>query len=141
MNGTYTPELPPDVLQRLDAYAAQFRPDFPRARPARWAGVCLRGLIQDGRRKSIGPMARRLALPSDLRVADPEQTAQEAAAEMARGDVGVLPVVAGGGGGEEGQILGMLTDRDLAVRVVAAGKDPAKTKVREAMTRFGLKLA
>jgi signal-transduction protein with cAMP-binding, CBS, and nucleotidyltransferase domain len=28
----------------------------------------------------------------------------------------------------------MLTDRDLAVRVVAAGKDPAKTKVREAMT-------
>ena len=71
-----------------------------------------------------------------VRVADPEQTAQEAAAEMARGDVGVLPVVAGGGGagGGEGQILGMLTDRDLAVRVVAAGKDPAKTKVREAMT-------
>ena len=71
MNRTYTPDLPPDVLQRLDAYAAQFRPNFPRARPARWAGVYLRGLIQDSRRKSIEPMARRLALPPDLQVADP----------------------------------------------------------------------
>jgi CBS domain-containing protein len=79
-----------------------------------------------------GPLTVADVMTENVRVADPEQTAQEAAAEMARGDVGVLPVVAGGGA--EGQILGMLTDRDLAVRVVAAGKDPAKTKVREAMT-------
>jgi hypothetical protein len=79
-----------------------------------------------------GPLTVADVMTENVRVVDPEQTAQEAAAEMARGDVGVLPVVAGGGA--EGQILGMLTDRDLAVRVVAAGKDPAKTKVREAMT-------
>jgi CBS domain-containing protein len=83
-----------------------------------------------------GPLTVADVMTEAVRVADPEQTVQEAAAEMARGDVGVLPVVAGGGGGggAEGQILGMLTDRDLAVRVVAAGKDPAKAKVREAMT-------
>lgn len=30
--------------------------------------------------------------------------------------------------------MGMLTDRDLAIRALAQGKDPARTKVREAMT-------
>ncbi len=64
-----------------------------------------------------------------VRVARPEQTAQEAAAEMARADVGVLPVL-----GEGDRIVGMLTDRDLTMRVVAAGKDPASTTVQEAMT-------
>ena len=45
MNRTYTPELKPDVLDRLAAYAASFRDDFNRPRQAAWCGMYLRGLI------------------------------------------------------------------------------------------------
>ena len=76
MSKTYTPELPPDVLQRLEAYAAQFRPDFARTRQAAWAHVYLHGLLIDGERKSIEPLSRRVALPAGLDVADPEQALQ-----------------------------------------------------------------
>ena len=65
MNRTYTPELKPDVLDRLAAYAASFRDDFNRPRQAAWCGVYLRGLITDGDRKSVEPMAARVA-PGDL---------------------------------------------------------------------------
>ena len=41
---TFTPDLDPAVLDRLRDYAALFTPDFPRAKPARWAGVYLHGL-------------------------------------------------------------------------------------------------
>jgi CBS domain-containing protein len=64
----------------------------------------------------------------DACLTGPDETVQEAAAAMARADLGALPV------GEGDRIVGMLTDRDVAVRVAAAGKDPAKAKVREAMT-------
>jgi len=47
---------------------------------------------------------------------------------MAEGDVGALPV------GENGRLVGIVTDRDLAVRVIAAGKAP-DTPVSEVMTR------
>lgn len=77
MSKTYTPELTPDVLQRLEAYAARFRDDFRFERPARWAGVYLAGLIQEGERKSIEPLSRRVALPPELQVKDPEQALQQ----------------------------------------------------------------
>ena len=77
MNRTYTPELAPDVLDRLAAYAASFRDDFNRPRQARWCGVYLRGLIQDGDRKSVEPMSSRVPLPEDLDVADPDQALQQ----------------------------------------------------------------
>src|SRR3954462_13189376 len=77
MSKTYTPELTPDVLQRLEGYAAQFRDDFRLNRPARWAPVYLAGLIQEGERKSIEPLSRRVALPPVLQVKDPEQALQQ----------------------------------------------------------------
>src|SRR3712207_832086 len=77
MNRTYTPELAPDVLDRLAAYAASFRDDFNRPRQAAWCGVYLRGLIQDGDRKSVEPMAARVPLPEGLDVADPDQALQQ----------------------------------------------------------------
>lgn len=77
MNRTYTPELKPDVLDRLAAYAADFRDDFNRPRQARWCGAYLRGLIQDGDRKSVEPMAARVPLPEGLDVADPDQALQQ----------------------------------------------------------------
>src|SRR5438132_13970428 len=74
---TYTPELDPAVLQRLSDYAALFADDFPQAKPARWSGVYLQGLLLNGERKSIEPMAGRVTLPADLQVADPDQALQQ----------------------------------------------------------------
>src|SRR4051794_2097272 len=78
MNRTFTPRLGPAVLKRLEAYADRFRPHFNRARQACWAGVCLRGLLLEGERKSIEPLSRRVSLPAQLAaVADPEQALQQ----------------------------------------------------------------
>jgi SRSO17 transposase len=77
MNRTYTPELAPDVLDRLADYAAGFRGDFNRPRQAAWCGVYLRGLITDGDRKTAEPMAARVPLPEGLDVSDPDQALQQ----------------------------------------------------------------
>src|SRR5918998_2355804 len=77
MNRTYPSELAPDVLDRLTGYAAGFRDDFNRPRQAAWCGVYLRGLIQDGDRKSAEPMAARVPLPPGLEVSDPDQALQQ----------------------------------------------------------------
>jgi len=58
----------------------------------------------------------------------PGDTLQVAAARMGELDVGALPVTEGGA------LLGMITDRDIAVRAVARGMDPSSTRVAEAMT-------
>ena len=52
----------------------------------------------------------------DVRVASPTQSLREAAKLMAELDVGVLPV------GENDRLIGMVTDRDIAVRGVACGR-------------------
>jgi CBS domain-containing protein len=62
-----------------------------------------------------------------VELASPDDTIQQAASRMAELDTGVLPV------GEGDRLVGMLTDRDIAVRAVAQGRGP-DTKVREAMT-------
>jgi SRSO17 transposase len=74
---TYTPTLAPAVLDRLREYAALFADDFPQAKPARWAGVYLQGLLLDGERKSIEPLAHRVRLPEGLASKDPEQALQQ----------------------------------------------------------------
>src|SRR5688572_5008732 len=74
---TYTPDLDPVVLDRLRDYAALFADDFPQAKPARWAGVYLQGLLLDGERKSIEPLAGRIRLPDGLTSQDPEQALQQ----------------------------------------------------------------
>ena len=55
----------------------------------------------------------------------PALTVQEAAKIMRDANVGSLPV------GEDGQLTGMVTDRDIACRAAAEGWDPAKTKIRD----------
>ena len=78
MNRTFTPRLGPAVLKRLEAYADRFRPHFNHPRQALWGGVYLRGLIQEGERKSIEPLSRRVPLPAELAaVVDPEQALQQ----------------------------------------------------------------
>ena len=67
------------------------------------------------------------AMTTNVRIAKPDQTIREAARAMAEVDSGVLPV------GENDRLIGMITDRDIAVRGVGEGKGP-ETSVREVMT-------
>ena len=78
MNKTYTPELTPEVMDRLRDYAQFFQDDFCHESQRSWSGVYLRGLIQDGERKSIEPMVGRVSLPTALRaIRDSEQALQQ----------------------------------------------------------------
>src|SRR4051794_5024154 len=77
MNKTFTPDIDPGALGRLEAYAGRFRDLFDRPRQAAWCGVYLRGLIQDGDRKSAEPIANRVPLPPGLGVSDPDQALQQ----------------------------------------------------------------
>ena len=72
-------------------------------------------------------MKVRECMTRDVKTIAPDRTLQDAARLMAALDVGVLPV------GEGDRLVGMITDRDIAVRAVAEGRDP-QTPVREAMT-------
>jgi CBS domain-containing protein len=66
-------------------------------------------------------------MTSEVQVVQPDDTLQDAAAIMAEQDVGALPVCDGS------RLQGMITDRDIAVRAVANGRD-ADTAVREVMS-------
>jgi SRSO17 transposase len=78
MNRTYTPELTPEVLQRLRDYAEHFQDLYRYPTQFSWSGVYLRGLLQDGDRKSIEPMAARVPRPAELLdIRDPEQALQQ----------------------------------------------------------------
>ena len=59
----------------------------------------------------------------------PDASLQEAARKMRDLDVGPMPVC-----GDNDRLVGMLTDRDIAVRAVADGKDARTTSVRDVMT-------
>ena len=72
-------------------------------------------------------LGRRRLGPA-LVAAGPDETAQDAARRMAETCRGSLLVV------EDGRALGLFTERDLLERVVAAGRDPARTRLREVMT-------
>jgi CBS domain-containing protein len=63
----------------------------------------------------------------DVCLASPQQSLREVAAEMAKHDVGVLPV------GEKDRLVGMITDRDIAIRGISRGLGP-DTPVREVMS-------
>ena len=55
-----------------------------------------------------------------------DATIEDAARKMASNDIGCLPICNG-----EGRLQGMLTDRDIVVKVIAAGMDPASTTVEQ----------
>ena len=63
----------------------------------------------------------------DVKVISPEMTIREAAGKMRDGDFGMMPV------GEDDRLIGTISDRDIAIRAVAEGKDP-DTKVRDVMS-------
>jgi CBS domain-containing protein len=67
------------------------------------------------------------AMSREVRVCTPGSSIRECAKVMAEIDAGALPV------GENDRLIGMITDRDIAVRAVAAGKGP-DTPVRDVMS-------
>src|SRR5262245_34578853 len=87
-------------------------------------GACMEAALI--RRRSAMKVSE--AMSRDVRVASPDETISDAAKVMATIDAGALPV------GENDRLIGMITDRDIAVRAVAEHKGP-DTPVREVMTR------
>src|SRR6266508_1665029 len=73
-------------------------------------------------------MRVREAMTHEVFIARPEQTILEAARAMSEIDIGALPV------GENDRLVGMITDRDIAVRAVGRNRGPL-TRVRDVMTR------
>ena len=59
----------------------------------------------------------------------PDETVAVAARALARYNIGALPVC-----GNDGNLCGMVTDRDLVTRCLASGRLPENTKVRDVMT-------
>jgi CBS domain-containing protein len=73
-------------------------------------------------------MKVRDAMTRDVRMVRPDQTIREAAHLMAELDIGCLPVE------DNDRLVGMITDRDIAVRAISEGRSP-QTTVREVMSR------
>ncbi len=69
----------------------------------------------------------REIMTKNVRTASPDMTVRDAAVLMLEGDMGAVPVV------DAGKLIGIVTDRDIVVRVVAEGKAPSTT-IAEAMT-------
>ena len=73
-------------------------------------------------------MRIRDVMSRDVKLASPNDTVQQAAELMAEIDAGSIPV------GEDDRIVGILTDRDIALRAVARGKAPDQCRVRDIMS-------
>ena len=59
----------------------------------------------------------------------PEESVAVAARALTNHNIGILPVC-----GNDGRICGVVTDRDLVTRCVAAGRNPAATPVQDVMS-------
>jgi CBS domain-containing protein len=64
----------------------------------------------------------------DPELIDPNASIRDAARRMKNEDIGALPI------GENDRLIGMVTDRDIAVRAVAEDRDPTSTTVRDVMS-------
>ena len=60
----------------------------------------------------------------------PEESVAVAARALAHYNIGILPVC-----GNDGRVCGLVTDRDIVTRCLAAGRDPETTAVSDVMTR------
>lgn len=73
-------------------------------------------------------MKVRDVMSRDVQIVDPNQTIREAAEIMKGNDIGLLPVAEGD------RLVGMITDRDIAIRGIAEGKGQ-DAKIRAVMTQ------
>jgi CBS domain-containing protein len=77
-----------------------------------------------------GEMKCSELMKTEPQCAKPSDTAAEVAERMRDRNVGFVPVC-----GAAGEVLGTITDRDLAIRVVAARSNPESTLIEEVMSR------
>lgn len=115
-------EGPHDVIARCHGGN-----ECPRLSEPRDFGVSFTCSLPAGEGARVGEVMSR-----GVESVRPGFTVKEAAERMLAVNIGVVPVI------EDGRILGVLTDRDIVLRVVASGLDPAKTKVEQTMTRSPL---
>jgi len=74
-------------------------------------------------------MKVREIMTADIKKATPDNTLTDIAAMMRDEDVGALPVV------QDGELRGIVTDRDIVVRAIADGKEPSTTTVQEVLSK------
>jgi CBS domain-containing protein len=82
-------------------------------------------MLQTTREVAMGKTARDI-MTGDADCVQASQSILDAAKELASRDVGAMPIC-----GDDDRLKGMLTDRDIVVKVLAQGKDPSSTKVSE----------
>lgn len=73
-------------------------------------------------------MKLRDVMTSELCCAEPSESLADVAGEMKRHNVGIMPVC------QDGQLVGVVTDRDIVVECVASGTKPEECKVGNFMT-------
>lgn len=73
-------------------------------------------------------MQVREIMHKGAKVINYKKSIADAAQMMARGDIGCLPIE------KNDKMIGMITDRDITVRVVAEGRDPKATSVEDCMS-------
>lgn len=76
----------------------------------------------------MGKSVRDAMTPS-VRTAGPSESLADAAQMMKSDDVGSIPIV------EEGRLVGIVTDRDIAIRAVAEGVDPNAVTIADIASR------
>jgi len=70
----------------------------------------------------------RDVMTKNVKAVEPTTTVSDAAAQMKTNDIGMLPIA------KDNTVTGVLTDRDITLRVVAEGKDPKTVTVNDIMT-------
>jgi CBS domain-containing protein len=64
-------------------------------------------------------------MAADVETVQSDTPVEEVARIMAKGDIGAVPVV------DDGQLRGLITDRDIVVRMVAEGRDASSTRATD----------
>lgn len=111
-------------------YAAGWEPERMGIRPT---STSFEDVFERGKRREgtawdrEGPSVREL-MSRDPKVVGPDSSVRDAARLMREEDAGIVPVVL------DGKVLGVITDRDLAIRVLAEGREATSVKCREVMS-------
>src|SRR4051794_27882029 len=85
-----------------------------------------RGVVPEGRSDIVAGKTARDIMTQGAECVGENDSVLEAPKRLAQLDVGAMPIC-----GEDDRLKGMLTDRDIVVKVLADGKDPSSTKVAE----------
>jgi len=86
-------------------------------------------ILRKGSNNQECSMLVKECMTKNVKLGSPSMTVSEAAQKMRDGNFGILPIE------ENDRLVGMVTDRDIAVRGVAEGKDPKTIKVRDIMSK------